>query len=165
MATDRWGQWPSQMPRWTDQVKMLTGPSDDVMHHRSSQVAQELEDLDRIMRDGLVHRLQKNQVSRTVPTPLIFGQRSFAGGELTRRQETVYGDSELRATLSTKKGVQRCASSPGFFLEGQRRRLSMEVSSVSPIPARCCGKERLDLCCPLLPFSIPSSQRFDAARC
>jgi hypothetical protein len=95
---------------------MLTGPSDDVIHHRSSQVAHELEDLDRIGRDGLVHRLQKNQLSQTVPTPLIFGQRSFAGGELTRRPETVYGDSELRTMLSSNKGVQRCVSSPGFFL-------------------------------------------------
>jgi hypothetical protein len=28
-------------------------------------------------------------------TPLSFGQWSFAGGELTWQQETVYGDGEL----------------------------------------------------------------------
>jgi hypothetical protein len=92
-----------------------------------------------------------------MPTPLSFGQRSFAGGELSRRQDTVYSDGELRATLSIKKSVWRCASSPGFFPEGRQRRLWTEASLVSPIPARCCRRERSIAGDWSYPSSIPSS--------
>jgi hypothetical protein len=111
-ATDRWGQWPRQMPRWTDQVKMLTGPSDDVMHHRSSQVAHELADLDRIRRNGLVHRLQKNQASRTVPAPLDFSHRNVADGMSEQRCLTAIDAEMLQNELGAMECIGRIRSSP-----------------------------------------------------
>jgi hypothetical protein len=111
-------------------------------HCKSSQVAQESEDLGRIRRDGLVHQVWKNKASLRVSAPLWFGHRNIAGGEFTRQQEMVYSDSELRTMLSTNKSVHRCACSPGFFLNYRWRRLPTESSSVSPILVGCCGRER-----------------------
>jgi hypothetical protein len=82
-----------------------------------------------------------------------------SGDEVTRRQETVYSDIELRMTLGIKKDVQRCASSPGFFLEGRRRRLLTEAGAVSPIPVSICERERSITGDSDLHSPIPSSGR------
>jgi hypothetical protein len=52
--------------------------------------------------------------------------------------------------------LRRCTSSPGFFLEGRRRRLSTEAGAVSPIPASICEEERRFAGDWSYPFSIPS---------
>jgi hypothetical protein len=109
------GPWLGQLPWRQDQVNHVDWSR--WWHHqlRTSHLNLEFDDSIRIGTCGCVHSNQKIKSSMRVPALLGFGPQNLAGGELTRWPETVCGDSELQTMLSSNKGVQRCASSPGFF--------------------------------------------------
>jgi hypothetical protein len=86
--------------------------------------------------------------------PPTDGHRSDAGDHDYGGALRPMIEPELQTKLGCKMMLRRRASSPRIFLDGLRRRLSTEASSVSPIPARCCGRDRLDVLDSMLPCLI-----------
>jgi hypothetical protein len=120
--------------------------------HRSSQIIFEFDDSLQIGTCDGVDSNQKVKVSQRVPVPLSFDPRNLAGGEPTQRRNTAHGTSSVQEVRMILEGSWRCTSSPWSFCRGQSRGLLPGSSMNSWIPAMHCGRERLDLCCPLLPL-------------
>jgi hypothetical protein len=91
---------------------------------------------------GGVESNQGIKAVHVVVATTIFGHRSLPRRTLLRWCTVVNSDGELRRLLQLGKMLSRRVSSPGCFLEGRRRRLSMEASVVLPIPASTCKRER-----------------------
>jgi hypothetical protein len=72
----------------------MTGQGDDVIHHRSSQIAHKFENLGRIKRNGLVHQIQENKGFLTVPALLVFRHQRHAG-DLAEQRQMVAHDAEM----------------------------------------------------------------------
>jgi hypothetical protein len=72
----------------------MTGQGDDIIHHRSSQMAHKFVNLCQIERNGLVHQIQENEGVLTVLAPLLSGHRRYAG-DSTEQRRMVAHDAEM----------------------------------------------------------------------
>jgi hypothetical protein len=101
-------------------------------------------------------KIRENSGNPLVAAPPEEGHRSDAGDLDRGGALRPTAKLELQTKLRCNKMSGRSASSPRIFWNGLRRRLSMETSSVLPIPASICEGERWFAGDWSYPFSIPS---------
>jgi hypothetical protein len=92
--------------------KSLTGPRDDVITGRSSQIKFESVDSLQIGSCECGEKIQEVKASQRVPAPLSFDPRSIAGGESGRRRMQVTGAEMLQTEMKAIEDAGRTGSSP-----------------------------------------------------